>query len=205
MTDDPPRPPWYGTARYPRRRDKPARPAPRVFTAEADPEKVLDSSQWIDTGEGRGENGLFVAGNPGGPGFNSGPVLRLKRRLKQIIDDDHPDLMRDVVKELAHIALEGETHGDRLKAIQLLMDRYWGKLREHKTINRVGAASSSVNIALFGDLAWLNEQIKDPEARYAIARRIHEHQQLEHPTVVEVIPDGQCDQTEDSAGPGSSV
>ncbi len=208
-TDTSPLPRWHGTARGYRgprkvkgaKPAKPARPAPRVFSEQQDPQTALDASSWAGTGEGRGENGMFAVGNscatPDPARIAAG--VRIKRRFKQLIDDEHPTLLADAVKELAHIALEGETHGDRLKAIQLLMDRYWGKLREHKTINKIGGSTQNISVAMFGlQGAALLDAVKTPEDRYRLAAVIDQMEQLEHS---EGSTDGQESIVEGGTGP----
>ncbi len=208
MSDSNAKPSWYGTAtrRNASRRRKP-RAAKTLFTTATEQDKadLLDATRRPSALEGRAPNGHFARHNQLAP---PSPALleahKLKRKFKQCVDDDYPGLMQETIAELRRIALEGESDRDKLSAIAMLHNRYWGRPVEHKHIKRTGTSDANINV-LLGDLAWMDD-IKDPEARIILAARIHGQQLAElEQNVIDVnsveIPNGQPDDSEVQARP----
>lgn len=212
MSDVEARPPWYGTKRggaHNRAGRKLESRAPKPVTP----------------GDGRQLNGQLAPGcttkpGPGAPVGHPGwskPGIetlierersKIKRTLKQIIDDDFPDARERAIAVLVEIMEDKEREAPaRIAAVRELLNRRDGKPVERKQVKRVGDSGPNINVQMFGDMAWLDTEIKDPQARYAIAARIHEQQQqqLEHTTVIEVEANGQTDGTEAEARPGPDV
>ncbi len=193
MSDPNTRPKWYGTARQ---RAK----APKVEYRKPKP---------IEPGDGRELNGHYTRGRPPGPGVAPSLETQVKREqgklhknIKAAIAADHPEALNAALAELVRLTTEGETHVIRLAAIRELLNRYYGKPREHKTIKRTGDTNGTTfNVQMFGaDGARILEAVQSPEDRYRLAAVIHQSQQLEHTTVIEVEANGPEDAVEVCSG-----
>ncbi len=201
MSDPNARPKWYGTARQ----------------RAKEPKVQYRKPQPVTPGEGRELNGHFTPGHSvtGKPPTIETQVKReqskLHKSIKAAIAADHPDALNTALAELVRLTTEGDTHVVRLAAIRELLNRFYGKPREHKTIKRTGDTNGTTfNVQMFGaDGARILEAVQSPEDRYRLAAMIDQMGQLEQNTIdvtpAETEANGQEGFAEDSFGPRPDV
>jgi hypothetical protein len=104
----------------------------------------------------REPNGAFAKGNALSPGSEKIRLgHRLKKRFKDCVDENHPTLMAETVAEVARIAKEGSRDADKLVAIHMLWDRYWGKAplnaKDSAALARLDPRVINIIMQLVGD------------------------------------------------------